>query len=65
MDTTDYNDCLFCYPYCGANATENITLLRTLAGPGDTGLANNNYSSLNNFTSVKAEKGRHYALSQR
>ena len=26
-----------CYLYYGANATENITLLRTLAGPGGTG----------------------------
>ena len=26
------------YLYYGANATENITLLRTLAGPGSTGV---------------------------
>ena len=29
--------CLFLFLYYGANATENITLLRTLAGPGGTG----------------------------
>ena len=27
-----------CYLYYGANAKENITLLRTLAGPGGTGV---------------------------
>ena len=29
--------CCRCYLYYGANATENIPLLRTLAGPGGTG----------------------------
>ena len=29
---------VFWYIYYGANATENITLLRTLAGPGSTGV---------------------------